>query len=212
VGLTDLAATLLLALPLGAEQLYLTDRDTRIIRENWADYAYAAKRVGIPVAILPTLHYRESSLRRTQNLGGPFMLDLGPLNDGAEFTRRIRAYERRVAKLYGYPEGTRVSDNFRFACVVAAHELLSKSKCGRALQGHCLVDAFWGYNGRASWHRDPEGNRSHLGSAYVWSDPKRGHVMKKKFRNRAGEFVEYPDTRPGVMVIYLEVADLSVGG
>lgn len=202
---TLLAFLLLAPVTSAGASAYLTPGDVVRIRQLWPAYEYAAKKVGVPVEILPAIHYREHNLEPGRNLGGPFMLDRGPLNDGAEFTRRIRAYERKVCELYGYPPA-RVSRDFRFAALVAAHELKSKAQCD-VLEGACLVDSVWGYNGRASWHKG-----DHRQSPYVWSDPKHGVKMLNKFRNAKGEMVQFTDTRPGVMVLYAEICALSRRG
>lgn len=189
--------SVLLALAVNARAGYLEGRHLRLIREYWPDYVYAAQCTGVPVDILPAIHLRESELKRTRNIGGPFMLDLG--GEGAEFNRRIRVYERAVWKKYGgHGPAPKVGRDFGFACLVAAHELKTKDR------GRGLADMVWGYNGRAAWHRDPDGNRSHQASSYVWNDPKAGLVMTKRFKNK-GAWVQYLDTRPGVMVIYAEI-------
>jgi hypothetical protein len=198
----------LLALGAGLQAGYLTDRDVRLIREYWPQYSYAAKKAGIPVSILPAIHYRESDLhlgwwskkqqKLIRNIGGPFMLDLGPHDNPPEFDRRIRQHEAKMAALYGYRSGAKVSHDFKFAALVAAHELKGKFRCYG-----CLADAVWGYNGRAGWH-----GGNHLRSSYVWSDPKRGHVLEMRYRRKDGTWVTYPDARPGVMVIHAEILRL----
>ncbi len=207
-----LAALLMALAPAAGACSYLTDDDVSRIRELWPDYAYAAKMTGVPVEVLPAIHYREANLRMgwfsarrqkvTRNVGGPFMLDLGPLNDHAEFCRRIRAHEMAVCRKYRFAwPAPRVSRNFRFAALVAADELKNKSR--RGLRGEGLADAVWGYNGRAAWHH---GN--HLESAYVWNDPINGVVLTKRYKNAKGEMVQFEDTRPGVMVVYSEILEL----
>ena len=185
----------LLALSCQLHAGYLTPSDIKTIRSHWADYTYAQNAVGVPAAALAAIHYRESGLgpgwyskargKYVHNVGGPFMLDLG---GGADFKQRIRDYERKVAKLYGYWAGAHVSHDFRFACLVAAHELKTKSR------GRGLADALWGYNGRMVPLAE---------SSYVWNDPARGKQM---------EFVatgmRFEDTRPGVMVVYKELVTL----
>lgn len=97
------------AFPAEVVQKYLIERDYRVIKEHWQDYKYAADLTGVPILLLPAIHYREAHLftgwyshkrkEVVKNIGGPFMLDLGPLNDGVEFERRIRAYEKRCTIL-----------------------------------------------------------------------------------------------------------------
>jgi len=165
------------------------------VRSHWADYQYAQRVVGVPAEVLAAIHYRESGLgpghyskahkKYIHNVGGPFMLDPG---GGADFKPRIRAYEHKVANLYGYPVGARVSHDFRFACLVAAHELKTKSR------GRGLADALWGYNGRMVPLAE---------SSYVWNDPARGRQM-----TFTATGLRFKDTRPGVMVVYKELVAL----
>jgi hypothetical protein len=177
---------------------YLTQRDWDHIRSNWQDYAWAENRVGLPNGTLACIHFREAGLKRTSNIGGPFMLDLGPLDNPKEFARRIRAHEAKIAKKYGYRSGARVSADFRFAALVAADELKSKARKTVAPNDR-LADALWGYNGRASWYQ------TFKDSPYVWNDPKRGIHLVKKYRKPDGEMVEFVDSRPGAMVIFQEI-------
>jgi hypothetical protein len=208
---SNVAITVLLCLlsvsPLHAG--YLKDRDLARIRLHWQEYDYAAKVVGIPVEILPAIHYRESGLldgwyshrmqQVRENIGGPFMLDLG--GDGPAFEARIRAYEAKIFKLYvGEGPAPRVSNNFDFACLVAAHELKTKMRKGKG-----LADAVWGYNGRAK-------GATLKTNAYTWNNPIKGHKMIAKYRDRHGEIVSYIDERPGVMVIYGEILRLQKDG
>lgn len=183
---------------------YLTNKDIKLIRKHWPDYKYASDITQVPVEILAAIHYRESGLlegyysKRRQcvvkNIGGPFMLDLGPRNDGAEFARRIRNYEYKVWRFYGW-KGTalRVRDNFRFAALVAAHELKSKFRT-------TLADAVYGYNGR-SILMPLEVN------PYVWNNPRAGIQFMVRYND-----LEYLDTRPGVMVIYEEIKSRHIAG
>lgn len=129
------------------------------------------------------------------------MLDLGPLNDGPEFERRIREYEKKVYNTYvGYSgKVPKVSHTFRFAALVAAYHIRNHLKCNSWDNG-CLEDAVWGYNGRASWCKQSE-------SAYLWSDPKNGVNLTMRYKKSSGEIVKYTDTRPGVMVIYKELQE-----
>lgn len=188
---------------------YLKPRDLDRIRAHWAEYEYAAERVGIPVEILPAIHYRESGLldgwyshrmkQVRENLGGPFMLDLG--GEGPEFGKRIRAYEAKIFKLYeGGGEVPRVSNNFDFACLVAAHELKTKMRKGKG-----LADAVWGYNGRAK-------GATLATNAYTWNNPLKGHRMIFRYRDKQGHLLEFIDERPGVMVIYGEILKLRKAG
>ena len=224
-----LLAALLILIPIVSVSGYLTDRDIRLIRKNWSDYRYAAKKVGVPVLALVAIHYREADLykgyyskkkkRVIRNVGGPFMLDLGPLNNHAEFARRIRKHEKKVYLKYLFKGGEtrypKVSHNFRFAAVVAAHHLDMKARCGLFIPSvwgpvgdmgadkECLADALWGYNGRAGWHKG-----EHQNSSYVWSDPKRGVFLKMRYTKKDGTVKEFIDTRPGVMVIYKELVEI----
>jgi hypothetical protein len=193
---------LLLLLSVQLQAGYLTAEQKSIIVSNWGDYSFAAKTVGIPVAILPAIHLRESELRAgvysvrldkvVRNAGGPFMLDRG--GDGSiAFLDRIRAYEEKVFKLYKYPGSVapRVRRDFRFAALVAAHELKAK------MRGRGLADAVWGYNGRVG---------EFALSAYVWNDPRAGKRLLLK-RSRFGKPFEGPDERPGVMTVYREISE-----
>lgn len=185
----------LLALSCQLHAGYLTPSDINTIRSHWADYTYAQNVVGVPAAALAAIHYRESGLgigwyskarrKHVRNLGGPFMLDPG---GGDEFKARIREYERKVARLYGYRDGSRVSHDFRFACLVAAHELKTKNR------GRGLADALWGYNGRMVPLHE---------SSYVWNDPARGKKM-----TFVATGLRFEDGRPGVMVVYKELIAL----
>lgn len=187
---------------------YLKPRDIDRIRAHWAQYSKAAEIVGVPVEVLPAIHYRESGLldgwysakRKVvvHNLGGPFMLDCG--GEGEEFKRNIRAYEAKVFRLYvGDGPVPRVSDNFDFAALCAAHELKSK------MRGKGLADAVWGYNGRSKMH-------TYKANPYLWNNPRKGHKMLAKYRDRHGEIIQYIDERPGVMVIYSEIVNLRKKG
>ncbi len=141
------------------------------------------------------------------------MLDYGPINDHVEFARRIRSHEVKVFKLYGgVGKIPKISHNFKFACLVAAHHMVLKSRC--SIQIHeCLADAFWGYNGRASWHVLEKGDKpSHQNSAYVWSDPRGGVSLPMQYRDKHKRIVRFMDTRPGVMVIYKELEKLHTLG
>lgn len=192
---------------------YLTQRDIDLINQYWPDYEYAARKVGVPVSILPAIHYRESSLYQgyfsparkkvIKNIGGPFMLDMGPLNDHAEFARRIRQYENKIHRIYyGSTDEPvqKVSHDFRFAAVAAAHHLKEKLRC-KEWTYDCLVDAVWGYNGRASWVSQSE-------SPYLWSDPKNDIHLFVRYKKADGEIVKYQDTRPGVMILHKEVKEV----
>ena len=194
---------------------YLTDGNISSIRENWPDYEYAAKLVGVPVLALAAIHYREADLykgwyfkkrqRVVKNVGGPFMLDLGPLNDGGEFTRRIRLYEKEVHDLYGLSGPVlRVSHDFRFSAIVAAHHLKTKAKCLME-SVDCLALALWGYNGRASWHVDGRGVKTHKESSYVWSNPAKDTKLVVRYTDKGGNTKEHVDMRPGVMIIINEL-------
>lgn len=195
-----------------AEQKYLTARDIRLINKHWADYEFAANKVGVPVLLLPSIHYRESNLllgdwskllqKVTINRGGPFMLDCGKEPDGSGFQRRIRDYERKVYRAcFGRGEAPLICKDFRFACVVAAYELGEKLRC-RDWTADCLEDAVWGYNGRASWCSKDD-------SAYLWSDPKNGVNLTVTYRKNSGEKVRFVDGRPGVMIIYKELSNVA---
>jgi len=182
------------------EVLYLTDRDYKLIEQNYKYYHWAATMCDIPVEVLIAIHYRECELLRgrysyrrkitVHNLGGPFMLDCG--GEGTpDFENNIRYYERKIAKKYDYKGDIRVSHNFEFACLVAANEIKSKARYGFDTK-HGIADTFWGYNGRA--------HKSYLDSAYVSSDPENGNVMSFKFSGRT-----IVDTRPGCLVIWKEL-------
>lgn len=133
------------------------------------------------------------------NIGGPFMLDLG--GEGPEFGKRIRAYEAKIFKLYeGQGQAPRVSNNFDFACLVAAHELKTKMRKGRGLD-----DAVWGYNGRIRGTTVKQ-------NAYTWNNPLKGHKMIFRHRDKQGHMLEFIDERPGVMVIYGEILKLRKAG
>lgn len=207
-----LAASFFAGLLSASEPAHLTDRDITRIKEFWPDYIYAARKVGVPVPALPAIHYREADLflglysakrkKANRNIGGPFMLDPG---GGKEFARRIRDHEIKIWKLYyGAGKAPTVSRNFRFAAVVAAHELKSKLRC-EAWTYECLVDAVWGYNGRASWTPVDE-------NPYLWSNPSKNTQLIFKYRNRQGELVSFVDKRPGVMVVYSEILTLMKAG
>lgn len=200
-----LLALLLLLAPARLGAGYLSAREVGLIRQYWPDYSYAAKKTGVPVAILPAIHWRESGLYKgywskpkgklVKNIGGPFMLDCG--GDGEEFSKRVREHERRVWKSYGgHGNAPKVSQNFRFAVLVAAHDLKTKHR------GKSWADAVWGYNGRASWASMNE-------NAYLYSDPHKKKRLVVRYRNRAGELISYTDERPGVMVIYQEILKLK---
>jgi hypothetical protein len=188
---------------------YLTKKDIQLIKKFMPEYKAAAKKIGVPVLALPAIHYRESGLRLgfysfkrkvlVKNLGGPFMLDCG--GGGAEFTQRIREYEKKVFKLYyGDSQHTpKVSHQFWFACLVAAYELKTKMRPDK-WKDALLPDALWGYNGRVTWC----GLES---SSYVWNDPKNGHPLKMRVNG-----IESIDTRPGTMIIYQELQDLEEQG
>lgn len=190
VALWVTALFILLALAAVARCEYLTQQDRKVIENHWAHYKYAANITGIPVEILPALHYREHQLKNTGNIGGPFMLDRG--GSGKEFAKRIRAYEKMVWAHYGGKgPAPMVRNSFKFAALVAAHEFKTKDR------GLGLADAAWGYNGRIYGEA--------CNSPYVWNDPKAGRVLRVWYRRADGEVVEYNDTRPGVMLIYHEL-------
>ncbi len=131
------------------------------------------------------------------------MLDCGGTGD--EFIRRIRAYEKNVYTIYKLKGPIpKVSHNFRFACLVAAHELKTKLR-GKVWTWDSMADAVWGYNGRASWCKQSE-------SPYLWSDPKKGTKLISRYKNSKGKIIKYVDTRPGVMIIYKELyEELNAG-
>ncbi len=153
------------------------------------------------------------------------MLDFGPVGDHKEFAKRIRAYEAKMYKRWKLQGPIpRVSHNFRFACLTAAQHLMIKKhainndvyfrECRETWTGRndcpleleqCIAYAVWGYNGRASWHRDKEGKRTHKKSSYVWSDPKNGVDLMMRYTKKDGTYKEFVDKRPGVMVIYEEL-------
>lgn len=184
---------------------YLTSKDVAKIKTNWAAYSIAAEVTDLPVEILPAIHHRESNLnlgfysfkKKTivKNVGGPFMLDKGHKH----FVKGIRDYEMEIWRLYGYTGNPpRISDNFQFAALVAAHELKSK------MRGKGLADAVWGYNGRSKMVTFRE-------NAYVWNHPNR-RKMIARYRDKDGHLLEYIDERPGVMVIYAEILKLRKAG
>lgn len=130
------------------------------------------------------------------------MLDPGPADNPGEMRKRIRAWELRVARLYGVGGKTpTVQEHFGFSCLVAADFLKRKFRTG-----HGLEDAVWGYNGRAAWQAGPKF------SAYVSSDPKLGTKLEVWYRRTDGTKVRYVDTRPGVMVLYREIENLVKAG
>ena len=207
-----------------ARESYLEYGDLITIKANYSGYKKAGDLVGIPPLLLAAIHYREADLHKgfyskkrktvTKNIGGPFMLDLGPLNDGTEFIRRIRIHERVVYCKYFKNCGgriPRVSHDFSFAILVAAHHLKLKSKCGFKTED-CMAYAAWGYNGRASWHVDKNGKKTHKRSSYVWADPKNGVNLQMQYKRRDGTVKKYADDRPGVMVIYRELVELKRTG
>ena len=199
----------LLTAEVTAKETYLTARDIKLIRANWSDYRYAAQKVSVPVVVLAAIHYREADLHKgwyskrrnkvIKNIGGPFMLDFGPVGNHVEFARRIRAHEKVIYNLYGLSP-TKISHDFRFSAIVAADHLKKKANCG-LMKIECLAYAVWGYNGRARWHKG-----DHRNSSYVWSDPKNGKVLMMRYKDK-----EFPDTRPGVMIIYKELVALIKG-
>ncbi len=216
---------LLGSVSVGASETYLTEENILTVRENWSDYNYAAKKFDVPVLVLVAIHYRESDLRKgwyskkrqevVRNIGGPFMLDFGPLGDHKEFARRIRAYEKRMHRKYGDGSSVvpKVSHDFRFAAWTAAQHLKNKDrfvmvKRDGTIDNEAIADAVWGYNGRASWHRDSKGNRTHEKSSYVWSDPKNGITLFMQYRKKDGTMKRFIDMRPGVMIIYSELIDI----
>lgn len=165
---------------------------------------------------LVAIHYREATLHKghwskkkgglIKNVGGPFMLDFGPRNDPSEFAKRIRAYERKIHRLYGLNgDVPRVSQDFNFAALCAAHHLKEKARWDLA-RSVVLADAMWGYNGRAKW------NGGFKNSAYVWSDPLNGKSYKFTYRKDDGQLAEFIDERPGTMVIYRELQGLMKKG
>lgn len=179
---------------------YLTDRDYRMIEQNYKYYHWATTVCDIPVETLIAVHYRESGLHRgwysfkrkavVKNLGGPFMLDCG--GEGTtEFETRIRYYEQKIANKYSFKGDTRVSHNFAFACLVAADMMKSKARYGLGTE-EGVADAFWGYNGRV--------RGSYLNSAYVCSDPKRGKIMHFNFQRRTKA-----DVNPGCLTLWREL-------
>lgn len=197
-----LLCLLLLPVTISASESYLTDKDYQKIEENYPAYAWALEQCDVPIEMLIAIHYRESGLHKghysfarkkvIKNLGGAFMLDCG--GEGTEeFEQNIRNEERKVAKQYNYKGDTRVSHNFKFACLVAASEFLEKARYGLDTD-EGVADAFWGYNGRV---RD-----SYLKSAYVSSDPLRGRVMDFTFRGK-----RIIDINPGCMALWKELKD-----
>jgi len=193
---------------------YFSERDLRLIAKNWNDYEWAARKAGIPSLILPAIHYRECQLfpgwysskleRPIKNIGGPFMLDFGPLNNGTEFKRRIGEYEKKVFKIYfGEGKAPKVSEDFRFAALCAAHHLKEKLRSD-VWTTESLIDAVWGYNGRAKWSTLDE-------SAYVFSDPMNGKQLTLIYKTSRGNKIYLPDKRPGVMIIYKEIYELCHG-
>ncbi len=192
---------------------YLNSEEINTVKTHWEDYKYGSEMTGVPILLLPAIHYRESGLysgwhsfkrnKTVRNTGGPFMLDCG--GSGEEFTKRIRAYEKHVYNLYcgNAPKIPKVSDNFRFAALVAAHELKTKLR-GKVWTWDAMADAAWGYNGRAAWCHQNE-------SPYLWSDPKKGTKLISRYKNMKGEWIKYQDTRPGVLIIYKELYYMTNG-
>lgn len=186
---------------------YLTSKDVAKIKTHWAAYSIAAEVTDLPVEILPAIHHRESNLNLgfysfkkkaiVKNVGGPFMLDKG----SKHFVKGIRDYETEIWRLYGYTGNPpRISENFQFAALVAAHELKSKMRKGRGLD-----DAVWGYNGRIRGTTVKQ-------NAYTWNNPLKGHRMIFRHRDKQGHLLEFIDERPGVMVIYGEILKLRKAG
>ena len=208
-----------LLIPVSLSPNYFTDKDLETIQSNMDAYQYAENLTDVPVLLLAAIHYRESGLHKgyysrkrkkvIKNIGGPFMLDYGPLNDHKEFARRIRAHEAKVHKLYKLDGPVaKISHNFKFASLVAAHHI--KLKTRKRFKGkERLADAVWGYNGRASWHVLEKGDKpSHINSSYVWSDPLRNHKMPAQYRDKHKRLVKYMDSRAGVMVLYKELNEV----
>ena len=118
------------------------------------------------------------------------MLDLG--GEGTpEFVSRIRKEESRIAAIYSYVGDTRVSHNFEFACLVAAHYIKAKARYGLdTVRG--VADMFWGYNGR---YHD-----SYLLSSYVSSDPENGVILSFTFKG-----VTKSDMNAGCLAVWKEL-------
>ncbi len=206
-----------------ARETYITEKNIVKIKNNWAAYKYAQEKTGVHALALASIHYREADLYRgwysvkrkkvIKNIGGPFMFDPGPSNDTFEFTRRVRWHEKKLHHLYG--DGCdvipRISHDFNFAAVVAAHHLKEKAKCPLT-NIECLVYAFWGYNGRAAWQVDNNGKKTHRKSSYVWADHKNGVELLMRYKKKDGTIKEFIDKRPGVMVIYKELYLLYKAG
>lgn len=201
---------------------YLTDAEINRVREWMPIYQRAAELVGVPPMSLPTLHFRESDLQPTwqeqpeerwiwmhqnhipyQNVGGPFMLDLGANGDRDEFDARIHRFERIVADRFGMDYPVHVRFNFYFACLCAAVELQGKShqpmvgRMGRVVRS-VLADAFRGYNGRCPT------DRSWKTCAYVSNDPKHGKRFTVTCRMGICT-TQYVDDRPGTLIVYDEL-------
>ena len=185
---------------------YLTDRDFKIIKQNYNYYQWASELCDIPIEMLIAVHYREAHLHHgfyshrrkivVHNLGGAFMLDCG--EDGTpNFEINIRNKEQEISKIYNYTGDTRVSHNFEFACLVAAHYIKTKARYGLNTE-HGIADTFWGYNGR--YHA------SYLKSSYVCSDPKNGNVMSYYYK--ANKRI---DTNPGCLIIWRELKNKQEG-
>lgn len=195
-----IAAVLLFSASILSYNTYLTDRDYKLIAQNLEYYLLAAATCDVPVEMIIAIHYRESYLRRgyyaskrkvvVNNIGGPFMLDCG--GEGTpDFEANIRFEEKRIAKLYNYNPDARVSSDFAFACLVAAHYIKIKARFDLSTE-HGVADTFWGYNGRA--------HKSCRDSAYVYSDPLNGNTMTLTFNGKT-----FVDRNAGTFVIWREL-------
>jgi hypothetical protein len=190
INLTLIILLIFIAQSLLAYNFYLTDKDFELIEQNYPYYKWASSICDIPIEMLIAVHYRESHLKRTKNIGGAFMLDCG--GDGTpDFDLNIRQEEQKIASIYGYALDASISNDFAFACLVAAHYIKSKARYDLNTE-HGVADAFWGYNGRAY--------SSYLKSAYVCSDPKNGNVMYYYYKGK-----KRIDVNPGCLVIWHEL-------
>jgi hypothetical protein len=179
-----------------------------MLRKNAPEYKKAARVTGVPWTALAALHFRECGMVRTAgNAGGPFMLDFG--GSGTIFEDRIARHEVKMCLKYRFKRGTTVSRNFLFACVVAGDELRSKArktlwKCDGTVNRFALADAYFGYNGRASWYGHWRK------SPFVSNHPEAGYKLRLYWvSTKTGKRHSFIDCRPGAIVVWDELKHLE---
>ena len=193
--------------PLPAYADYLTDRHLALVREYMPAYQWAAMQTEVPLLALPDINYRESDLRLTRNVGGPFMMDMGGTRE--TFDERIEREEERIGRLFALIPTPTVRTSPAFAALCAAVELKAKARSplytrrGR-LDEIALADALWGYHGRAGYHRGGDGKPTWRVSPYVNNHPQRGRRFVMRVNLHHGT-TEYLDARPGTLVIFYEL-------